>query len=1181
MKLQTLKLTAFGPFTGVELDLSSGQNGLHMIYGANEAGKSSALRAIEYLLYGIPNRTSDNFTHPYQRLRIGGEFKHSTGKALDCVRRKGNQNTLRAGDDTAIQNDRELVDMLGDVDRELFRTMFGLNHERLRHGGEEIAKGDGRIGKLLFIAGAGLAGLQAVQRQLDEDTNQLFKSTGRSGKLLDTITEYRKTREELENAQVSVETWKGHDESLQKAQHEKERIDEAIRDRRGEQNRLIRIRDSIPTFVRWRKAVEELDSLHDAPILAADFAEKSSNTILELRKTEQRRADATTALKRVKDQLDELSVPDDLLAESDAIESLRDRLGGYHKATSDRPKLETSQATAEGSVREILRQLGRAPDLAQIEKLRLPADKTLRIQNLGNQQEGLVERLQSARRDCERLRLAISAADKRISETEILEGSEDLRRKIREIQQQGDLESQLVGLDDDIHRIEQEASAKSKQLTLWSGSLEEAESLSVPSLDTIERFEDDLRTARANLQTLRNERDKELRAKARITSELAQLELQHAVPTEDELRDCRRTRETGWQLLLEVLRTGSENNKNIDEFVEQLALARTLPDAYHRSVEDCDHIADQLRRDADRVATKGKLATDLEHHTGTCESLLTEIVAAETALSQLEEEWTTQWSSLGVTPLPPSEMRGWHRQQQEIAELASSLRVKRLEASNLSARITTLRAQLARVLEHSGVTVDIDTSSLRDLVAQASDRSDERQQAENQLDQLRGSLATNRDDLQDAKIRFEEAEVALKGWQADWAAEMNKLGLEENAIPAQANSVLTSINSLFQTFQEADQYRTRIEGIDRETREFHADVREFVQRVADELVSRPADKAVTALNERLREAQSKRVARDTLLQERANQDGKLDEANGIISELNAELDEMCRQAKCDEYEQLARAAAQSKRRIELDQLVRDFESQLLDQSGGAELAAFVVEVETEAVDTDSLQPRIDELEDDIKSIGESRDQILRQIEREEGELRKIDGSAIAAEKAANCGSIASRLDEQFHELAVLRAASAILTAGIEQHREKHQGPVLARASELFSCITEGAFQGLRADYDERGDPVLMGVRGGGGETVHIEGMSDGTCDQLYLALRLASLESWFERHEPIPFIVDDVLLNFDDERAIATLRVLTTFSSRTQVIFFTHHRHLVEMAKESLSEEELFVHDLGPETVAE
>ena len=65
---------------------------------------------------------------------------------------------------------------------------------------------------------------------------------------------------------------------------------------------------------------------------------------------------------------------------------------------------------------------------------------------------------------------------------------------------------------------------------------------------------------------------------------------------------------------------------------------------------------------------------------------------------------------------------------------------------------------------------------------------------------------------------------------------------------------------------------------------------------------------------------------------------------------------------------------------------------------------------------------------------------------------------------------------------------------------------------------------------------MVGVRANGRQTVNVDGMSDGTCDQLYLALRLALLESYLTDHDPLPLIVDDILIMCDDNRAVAALR---------------------------------------------
>ena len=70
MKILEMRLIAYGPFTDVAMDLSAGNEGLHVIYGPNEAGKSSALRALRCLFYGIPGQSVDDFPAAANQIRI-------------------------------------------------------------------------------------------------------------------------------------------------------------------------------------------------------------------------------------------------------------------------------------------------------------------------------------------------------------------------------------------------------------------------------------------------------------------------------------------------------------------------------------------------------------------------------------------------------------------------------------------------------------------------------------------------------------------------------------------------------------------------------------------------------------------------------------------------------------------------------------------------------------------------------------------------------------------------------------------------------------------------------------------------------------------------------------------------------------------------------------------------------
>ena len=88
-------------------------------------------------------------------------------------------------------------------------------------------------------------------------------------------------------------------------------------------------------------------------------------------------------------------------------------------------------------------------------------------------------------------------------------------------------------------------------------------------------------------------------------------------------------------------------------------------------------------------------------------------------------------------------------------------------------------------------------------------------------------------------------------------------------------------------------------------------------------------------------------------------------------------------------------------------------------------------------------------------------------------------------------------------------------------------------------------------------------------------MSTGTADALYLALRLASLKHQLAHANAIPLIIDDCLIQLDDRRAAAALKVFSELSTTTQVILFTHHDHLVDLASETLPENGYHVHRLG------
>ena len=147
MRIDKLELRAFGPFTGGALEFPSVERGLHVIFGRNEAGKSSALRALDAGLFGIKGQTKDNFVHENTALRIAVTLTNSSGDRISFVRRKARKDSLWNQDESGPVASDALRPFLSSLDSEEFQRVFGLDHVRLREGSERLldsAEGVGR-----------------------------------------------------------------------------------------------------------------------------------------------------------------------------------------------------------------------------------------------------------------------------------------------------------------------------------------------------------------------------------------------------------------------------------------------------------------------------------------------------------------------------------------------------------------------------------------------------------------------------------------------------------------------------------------------------------------------------------------------------------------------------------------------------------------------------------------------------------------------------------------------------------------------------------------------------------------------------------------------------------------------------------------------------------------------------
>jgi uncharacterized protein YhaN len=208
--------------------------------------------------------------------------------------------------------------------------------------------------------------------------------------------------------------------------------------------------------------------------------------------------------------------------------------------------------------------------------------------------------------------------------------------------------------------------------------------------------------------------------------------------------------------------------------------------------------------------------------------------------------------------------------------------------------------------------------------------------------------------------------------------------------------------------------------------------------------------------------------------------------------------------------------------------------------------------------------RIDERLGKLKEMLAEAEEERRDCLRRRKSLEDIRDEAARQEQEAEFAL--ARMREDAGRFVRLRMAISLLRGRIEEFRRRNQGPFMEAAGRWFAELTGHSFSGIAPDYGNGDKPVIVGTRAGNNKMVGISGMSEGTRDQLYLALRLAGLEFHLKDHEPMPMILDDLLVHFDDDRAGHALAALSRLASKSQVLLFTHHAHLVELAREHLGD---------------
>lgn len=1167
MRLKRLDLKAFGPFTDRTLEFDSTEPGLHIIFGPNEAGKSSSLRGLKALLYGFHAQTPDNFIHSYDQLLVGGCLENRNGQEISFQRRK-----KRIGDllDAAgnPMDAKELAAFLHGVEPEIFESLYGIDHNRLVEGGNEILSQKGEVGQALFAAGAGLSSLKEIIDQLEQEAASLFKSAGQLPEINKAIKRFKELQREVKEASLSSKDWKDLQKALKEAMSERDRLEQERDYKSKELHRLERLKLAIPELAELKVWRELLASLGEVPNLPFDISERHQQVEQAVREATVQLQNKSDRLRNVDEKRKDISLNKVLLKNAELVDDFHQRLGEYRKGQKDRPERNGMRINLRKEAALLLKQIRQDLPLEEVESLRPMLSKKRTVQALSTRFETITQQVGQAQKQRKAAEQELQEAANGLATMPAVKDAHNLDLTAKLVRKAGEIDNQIDKTRNEVEQDKKECLAELKRIGHWSGDLPALMELSLPLSETVQQFEQRYNGIKDEKRILEKDRDNAAKELKSAKAELKKLEYGGEVPSENDLTRTREKREHGWLLLRRQWLEGEDVSEESQAYDSE----KQLPEAYENQVNLADVIADRLRNEADRVANTANLKVEAEQQ----QEILTESDATEKDLDQreksLEEEWSRVWEPIGIKPLSPKEMSGWLNAMEKLRYRAGEILKKEREIEGEERRRRDLRQNLSRELANMA-TEGIPTGDKigpmlvfsEVLLEQIARQNTELERMQEKQKKAKKVFAQAEEDLSDAQD-------SLDSWKDQWAKALSGLGLKEEISVHEANDYFDTLQNCLDKVNEAEDLRKRIEGIDRDAGDLEKEVKVLLQQVDPAWLPLPLDQAILQLKAALAQALKDSTRYDQLSEELEILQDEMTTAKKAILAANKQMAGLLKIVGCEKPEDLGAVIGRFMEHQKFQDKIADIQTTLARIGAGAtvgELAEQAVKV-----DADELPSRIDSLRREIKErIGPEKDRILQEIGKLADRIAAKDGSAKAAEAKERMEQELARIRRLAERYARVKLASKILQQEIERYREQHQDPVLKIAGRYFADLTLNSFINLKADVDDKGEPILVGIRSDG-KLVKVEGMSDGTRDQLYLALRLATLQWRLEKSEPMPFIVDDILINFDDDRSRATLAALAELGGKNQVILFTHHRQIADEAKRMQGKREIVLHQL-------
>ena len=681
MRIVGLHLRAYGHFTDYSLDFGA-KPGLHLIYGDNEAGKSTSLRALSSVLFGYPAHVIDGFKYDTKDITIGADLIAQDGRTLSYVRKRRGKSVLANADGT-ILDEATVASFLGGISKDVFEKVFALDHHRLHEHAKALLSEGGSLGFSLAEAGSGIAGLKAVLDRLRDERAALFLGGGSRPKLNQLIAKLTELRKEARRRAVSPGEYK-------KRQNEIDDVESALSEARDKTKsiqiavrKLERIARDLPLRTQYEALSLKIEGLSGVPLLPPEAAQRRIKAQIDHDAAEADLTAANDEIEALQSGITAIVLDTKTLEQRSEIERLTVQRAVIENAEQDLPKREAERSQHYAAARDLLTNAELSGSPEHLDKMLPSALKRKAISALTDAGTKLNAQLATAMANFDSADEALSKAKQQAERIAKPADVGSLSQTLSATEMLGDISGEISR-----RKFALEAKRKTLgqiivSLGMKDGSVAKLRELAVPSEKVVTRYKEALTAVDEELSTAGSAQrhlDQELK---KLENRIAMLKIGGVVASESDLKSARRIRDDGWALVRGIY---IEKQTGVDGPAKVYAPKGDIVNVYEARVAQADEVADVILADVEETTELSLLERQKTEAAA-------KIAAVNIELSKLTErrkglmfEWRALWPAEIVSGQLPGEMYDWLKTRQSTLSEAENQTKEQSEILTLEAK---------------------------------------------------------------------------------------------------------------------------------------------------------------------------------------------------------------------------------------------------------------------------------------------------------------------------------------------------------------------------------------------------------------------------------------------------------------------------------------------------------------